>query len=65
MNPRKCKKTSKKPMVQHAKTWGWTEREVHILKSYLMKFGIGSWDVIIQSNQLPGKNRRNIIYKTQ
>ncbi|CAD8067022.1 unnamed protein product [Paramecium sonneborni] len=44
---------------------GWTMKEVEILNLALMKFGIGKWRKIINSECLPGKSIGQIYMQTQ
>ena len=44
---------------------GWTDQEVDVLKKALMKFGIGRWRKIIDSECLPGKSIGQIYLQTQ
>jgi len=44
---------------------GWTDQEVDGLKKALMKFGIGRWRKIIESECLPGKSIGQIYLQTQ
>ncbi len=44
---------------------GWTEDEVEVLKIALMKFGVGKWKRITNSNCLPGKTIAQMNLQTQ
>ncbi|KAI9297403.1 hypothetical protein K502DRAFT_347116 [Neoconidiobolus thromboides FSU 785] len=44
---------------------GWTQKEVDILRLALMKFGIGNWSKIIQSQCLLGKTVAQLNLQTQ
>ena len=43
---------------------GWTEQETQQLELMLQKFGIGKWQLLIQSNLLPGKTISQMVSKT-
>ncbi|KAJ2806416.1 hypothetical protein H4R20_001704 [Coemansia guatemalensis] len=44
---------------------GWTQEEVQVLRKALMKFGIGNWMKIIESECLPGKTIAQMNLQTQ
>ncbi|KAJ1801952.1 hypothetical protein LPJ56_007319 [Coemansia sp. RSA 2599] len=44
---------------------GWTQDEVQILRKALMKFGVGNWMKIIESECLPGKTIAQMNLQTQ
>ncbi|KAJ1676129.1 hypothetical protein EV182_008812, partial [Spiromyces aspiralis] len=44
---------------------GWTEEEVQVLRKALIKFGIGNWMKIIESDCLPGKTIAQMNLQTQ
>ncbi|KAL0090854.1 Homeodomain-like DNA binding domain-containing transcription factor [Phycomyces blakesleeanus] len=44
---------------------GWTEEESELLRSALMKFGIGNWAKIIESGCLPGKTNAQMNLQLQ
>ena len=50
------KVSSSRSLWNYALSPGWTAQEVEILKISLMKFGIGKWGKIVQSDCLPTKN---------
>jgi hypothetical protein len=47
---------SSRSLWNYALSPGWTAQEVEILKIALMKFGIGRWKIIVESDCLPTKN---------
>ncbi|KAJ2701272.1 hypothetical protein FB645_004706 [Coemansia sp. IMI 203386] len=44
---------------------GWTQDEVQVLRQALMKFGVGNWMKIIESESLPGKTIAQMNLQTQ
>ncbi|KAJ2844497.1 hypothetical protein IWW36_005163 [Coemansia brasiliensis] len=44
---------------------GWTQEEVQVLRKALLKFGIGNWMKIIESECLPGKTIAQMNLQTQ
>lgn len=44
---------------------GWTDEESETLRKALMKFGIGNWAKIIESNCLPGKTNAQMNLQLQ
>ncbi|KAJ1871737.1 hypothetical protein H4R99_006509 [Coemansia sp. RSA 1722] len=44
---------------------GWTQDEVQVLRQALMKFGVGNWMKIIESEALPGKTIAQMNLQTQ
>lgn len=44
---------------------GWTQSEVQVLRQALMKFGVGNWMKIIESECLPGKTIAQMNLQTQ
>ncbi|KAJ2003644.1 hypothetical protein GGI04_002807 [Coemansia thaxteri] len=44
---------------------GWTQDEVQVLRKALMKFGVGNWMKIIESECLPGKTIAQMNLQTQ
>ncbi|ORX69504.1 hypothetical protein DL89DRAFT_267705 [Linderina pennispora] len=44
---------------------GWTQEEVQVLRKALMKFGVGNWMKIIESECLPGKTIAQMNLQTQ
>jgi hypothetical protein len=44
---------------------GWTVEEVGVLRSAIMKFGVGRWAEILESNCLPGKTPAQLNLQTQ
>ncbi|KAI9503765.1 hypothetical protein GGI25_003849 [Coemansia spiralis] len=44
---------------------GWTQSEVQVLRQALLKFGIGNWTKIIESDCLPGKTIAQMNLQTQ
>ena len=44
---------------------GWTQEEYEVLKTALMKFGIGRWSLIVKSGALPAKNVSQYYLQTQ
>ncbi|KAJ2331296.1 hypothetical protein GGI00_003319, partial [Coemansia sp. RSA 2681] len=44
---------------------GWTLDEVQVLRQALMKFGVGNWMKIIESESLPGKTIAQMNLQTQ
>lgn len=44
---------------------GWTREEASILRAALVKFGVGRWKEIVESNVLPGKLIQQLNGQTQ
>src|SRR5262249_7308776 len=49
----------------HAGSPGWTEEEVEVLRNALLKFGVGNWAKIIESQCLAGKTVAQMNLQTQ
>ena len=48
--------SSSRSLWNYALSPGWTAQEVEILKIALMKYGVGRWQKIVESECLPTKN---------
>lgn len=46
-------------------TLGWSMKEAEILRKALMKFGVGNWSKILESNCLVGKTNAQMNLQTQ
>jgi hypothetical protein len=46
-------------------TTGWSLNEAEVLRKALMKFGVGNWSKIIESNCLVGKTNAQMNLQTQ
>ena len=44
---------------------GWTKSEIEVLRLALMKYGIGSWNQLVQLRILPGKTVSQIVCQAQ
>jgi len=44
---------------------GWTSEQQEVLRLAIMKFGLGRWKEILDSNCLPGKTRTQLNGQTQ
>jgi len=44
---------------------GWTQEENEILRSAIMKYGLGAWSIILKAKVLPGKTAAQLNLQTQ
>ncbi|KAK8797334.1 hypothetical protein WA158_004542 [Blastocystis sp. Blastoise] len=44
---------------------GWNEKELHVLRLAIMKYGVGSWKIMTDEKILPGKNVTQIVGQVQ